>query len=153
MLCRLFISFLPRRRRLLISWVQSPSAMILELPKINSVTVSIVLPSICHELMGLDAMILVSSVLSFKPAFSLSSFSFFRRIFKSSSLSAVRAVSSTYLRLLIFLPAILIPACDYSSMAFRMMYSAHKLNKQVTIHSLDVLFSQFATSLMFHVQF
>ena len=59
MLSRLVITFLPRSKCLLISWVQSPSAVILEPPKIKSVTVSIVSPSICHEMMELDAMILV----------------------------------------------------------------------------------------------
>ena len=59
MLSRLDITFLPRSKRLLISWLQSPSAVILEPPKINSLTVSIVSPSICREVMGLDAMILV----------------------------------------------------------------------------------------------
>ena len=52
MLSRLVIAFLPRSKRLLISWLQSPSAVILEPPKIRSVTVSIVSPSICHEEMG-----------------------------------------------------------------------------------------------------
>ena len=61
---------------------------------------------------------------SFKPAFSLSSFTFIKRLFSSSSLYAIRVVSSEYLRLLIFLPAILIPACASSSPAFLMMYSA-----------------------------
>ena len=59
MLPRLAIAFLPRSKRLLISWLQSPFAVILELKKIKSVTISIVSPSICHEVMGLDAMILV----------------------------------------------------------------------------------------------
>ena len=59
MLSRLVIAFLPRRKCLLISMLQSPSAVILELKKIKSVTVSTVYPSICHEVMGLDAMILV----------------------------------------------------------------------------------------------
>ena len=59
MLSRLVISFLPRNKRLLISWLQSPSAVILEPPKIKSVTVSIVSPTICHEVIGPDAMILV----------------------------------------------------------------------------------------------
>ena len=58
-LSRLFIAFLPRSKHLLISWLQSPSAVILEPKKIKSVTVSIVSPSICHEVMGPDAMILV----------------------------------------------------------------------------------------------
>ena len=59
MLSRLVITFLPRSQRLLISWLQSPSAVILEPPKIKSDTVSTVSPSICHEVMGPDAMILV----------------------------------------------------------------------------------------------
>ena len=58
MLSRFVIVFLPRSECLLISWLQSPSAVILESQKIKSVTVSIVSPSICHEIMGLDAMIL-----------------------------------------------------------------------------------------------
>ena len=80
--------------------------------------------------MGPDAMILVFWMLSFKPAFSLFSFTFIKRLFSSSSLSAIRVVSSAYLRLLIFLPAILIPACATSSLALCKMYSACKLNKQ-----------------------
>ena len=91
---------------------------------------STVFPSICHEVMELDVMILVFWMLSFKPTFSLSSFTFIKRLFSSSSLYAIRVVSSAYLRLLIFLPAILIPACASSSPAFLMMYSASKLNKQ-----------------------
>ena len=59
MLSRLVIAFLPRNKRLLISWLQSPSAVILEPPKIKSLTGSIVFPSICHAVMGPDAMILV----------------------------------------------------------------------------------------------
>ena len=59
MLSRLVITFLPRSKRLLISWLQSPSAVILEPPKINSDTVSTVSPSISHEVMGPDAMIFV----------------------------------------------------------------------------------------------
>src|SRR5574340_381045 len=69
-------------------------------------------------------------MLSFYPTFSLSSFTFIMRLFSSSSLSALRVVSSAYLRLLIFLLAILIPACASSSPAFLMKYSAYKLNKQ-----------------------
>ena len=59
MLSRLVITFLPRSKRLLISWLQSPSAVILEPRKIKSAIVSIVSPSICHEVMGPDAMIFV----------------------------------------------------------------------------------------------
>ena len=77
--------------------------------------------------MGPDAIILVFWTLSFKP---LSSFAFIKRFFSSSSLSAIRLVSSAYLRLLIFRPTILIPPWDSLSLAFRLMYSACKLNKQ-----------------------
>ena len=130
MLCRLVITFLPRSKCLLISWLQSPSVVILEPKKIKSATVSTVPPPICHEVMGPDAMILLFWMLCFKPTFSLSSFTFIKRLFSSSLLSAIRVVSSAYLRLLIFLPAILIPYCASSSLAFCMKYSAYKLNKQ-----------------------
>ena len=74
----------------------------------------------CHDL----------SFLNVEPTVSLSSFTFMKRLFSSSSLSAIRVVSSAYLRLLIFLLAILIPACASCSPGFLMMYSAYKLNKQ-----------------------
>ena len=67
MLSRLVIAFLPRSKHLLILWLQSPSSVTLELKKIKSVTVSIVSPSIFHEAMGPDALILVFLMLSFKP--------------------------------------------------------------------------------------
>ena len=69
MLSRLAITFLPKSKHLLISWLQSPSAVILEPRKIKSATVSTVSPSICHDVMGPDAMILVFWMLSFKPTF------------------------------------------------------------------------------------
>ena len=100
-LTRLILAFLSRSKRLLISWLQSPSVVILQPKKIKSLTFSILSPSISHEVMGPDAMILAFSMLSFKPTFPLSSFTF-KRFFSSSSLSAVRVVSSAYLRLLIF---------------------------------------------------
>ena len=103
MLSRLVITFLPRSKCLLISWLQSPSAVILDPRKTNSDTVS---PSISHEVMGPDVMILVFWMFNFKPTFSLSSFTFSKRLFSSSSLSAIRVVSSAYLRLMIFLPAL-----------------------------------------------
>ena len=74
MLSRLVIAFLPRSKHLLILWLHSPSAVILEPKKIKAVTVSIVSPSICHDVMRLDAMILIFLMLSVKSAFSLSSF-------------------------------------------------------------------------------
>ena len=126
MLSWLVIAFLPRSKCLLISWLQSPSAVILEPPRI-----------VCHCFHCFPIYLpcdwtscLVFWMLSFKPAFSLSSFTFIKKLFSSSSLFAISVVSSAYLRLLIFLPANLIPVCASSSSAFLMMYSAYKLNKQ-----------------------
>ena len=82
-LSRFVIAFLPRSKRLLISWLQLSSKVILEAKKIKSVTVSIVSPSIYHEMMGVKAVILVFWMLSFKPAFSFSSFTFIRKLFSS----------------------------------------------------------------------
>ena len=142
-LSRFVITFLPRINHLLTSCLQSPSTGLLEPKKRKSVTASTFSASVCHEVMGSDAMVLVFFLLfSFKLAFSLSFFTLIRRLFHSSLLSAIRVVSSSYLRLLIFLPTILIPACNTSSLAFRMMCSVCKLNKQVTINSLVVLLSQ-----------
>ena len=123
MLSRLVIAFFPRSKCLLISWLQSPSAVILEPLKIKSATVCIVSPSIWFEVMGSDANIFIFSMLSFKPGYSLSFFTLIRRLFGFSSLSATRVVSSAYLRLLIFLLAFLIPAWTLSNPAFLMMYS------------------------------
>ena len=119
MLPRLVITFLPRSKRLLISWLQSPSAVILEPPKIKFVTVSIVSPSVYHEVMGLNAIIFIFLMLSFKPTFALSSFTYHFLV-----------ASSVYVRLLIFLLEILIPACASSSPAFDKIHSAFKRNKQ-----------------------
>ena len=106
----------------------------LEPRKIKSVTVSIVspsTPSVYLEMMEPYAMNFVFLELSFKPAFSVSSCTFFKKLFSSFSLSAIRLVSSAAdLRLLIFPLGILIPACASSSQAFCMMYFAYKLNKQ-----------------------
>ena len=89
MLSRCVIAFLPRSKHLLISWLRSLSAVILEPKKIKPVTVSIASPSLCYEVakMGPDAMIFVFWMLSFKPPFSLSSLTLVKRLF-SSSLSA-----------------------------------------------------------------
>ena len=130
MLSRWVITFLPRSKLLSISWLQSPPGVIFEPQKIKSANIYTVSLPICHEVMGPDAMIFVFWMLSFKPTFLLSSFTFIKRLFSFSLLSAIRVVSSAYLRLLIFLPAILILACASSSPAFLLIYSAYKLNKQ-----------------------
>ena len=114
MLSRLFITFLPGSKCLLISWLQSPSSVILEPRKIKVWHCFHCFPIYfpwsdgtgCHDLSFVNV--------SFKTNFSLSSLTFIKRLFSSSSLSAIRVVSSAYLRLLIFLPAILIPACASS---------------------------------------
>ena len=152
MLSRFVIAFLPRSKNLLISWLRSPSAVILEPKKI----ILSLFPLFPHlfAIKWWDRMPwFVFWRLSFKPAFSLSSFTFIKRTFSSSLVSGIRVVSSTCLKLLIFLPAILIPVSASSSPAFHMMYSAYKLKIKVTIYSLDVLLSQFGTSPLFHVWF
>ena len=130
MLSRLVITFLARSKRLLISWAAVTIYSDFGAQKNKVSHCFHCSPSICHEVMGPDAVILVFLMLSFKPTFSVYSFTFIKRLFSSSSLSAIRVVSSAYLRLLIFLPAILIPACASYSPGFLMMYSACKLNKQ-----------------------
>ena len=97
-----FVTVFPPRSKPLISWLQSPSTVILEPKKRKSVTASSFSPSICYAVMGPDAIILVFLIFSFKPALSLTSFTLIKRLFNSSLLSAIRLVSSTYLRLLMF---------------------------------------------------
>jgi len=99
MLSRFVIAFLPRSKHLLISWLQSSICSDFGAQKIKSVIVS---PSMCHEVMRLDAMIFFFWMLSFKPTFSLTSFTFIKKLFSSSLLSAIKVVSSAYLRLLVF---------------------------------------------------
>ena len=145
MLSRLVLTFFSRNKHLLISWLQSPFEVILEPKEMKSVTVS---PSICHEVMGPDTMMFVFWMLSCKPAFSLSSFTFIKRL-----LFTISVVSSAYLRLVIFLPEILNPGCPSSSPVFLMVYSAYKLNRQgdniQPCHTPFPIWNQFV---LFHVQ-
>ena len=127
-LSRFVIAFLPKSSSLLISWLQSSSAVILEPKKRKSVAASTFSPPIGYEVMGLETMIFVFLTLSFKLAFLFSSFTLINRLFSASSLPAIRVVSSAYLRLR-FLPAILIPAYNSSSLAFCIMCSLYKLKK------------------------
>ena len=124
-LSRFVIAFLPSGKCLLISSLQSLSAVILKPKKRKSVTASSFSPSICYKMMGPDAMILAFLMLSFKPGFAFFSFTLIKRLFSSSSLSAIRVLSFAYLRLLLFLPANLTPVYDSSSPAFHMMYTFH----------------------------
>ena len=150
MLSRLVIAFLPRSKCLLISWLLLPSAVIFEPKKIKSLTISIVYLSICHEVMGPMPWSSFPECWALSQLFTLS-FTFIKRLFSSSPLSALTVVTSAYLRLLIFLP-VLIPACASSSLAFHMIYSAYKLNKQGD-NIQPWLLSQFWTNPLFHVQF
>ena len=127
---RIVIAFLLRSNHLLISWLQSPSTMISEIADLGEIChcfhiFPFYLPwsdgTGCHHLSFL--------ILSFKLAFSLSSFTLNKRLFSSSLLSAIRVVLSAYLWLLIFLLAIMIPVCNKFNQAFLMMCSAYKLNK------------------------
>ena len=125
-LSRFIISFLLRSKCLSISLLHSQSAVILELRKRKSVTVSTFFRSICHQLMGLDAMILVFWILNFKPDFPFSFFTLIKSLFSSFSLSSIRVVSSAYLKFLIFLPAILISACDSSEYIYFTWCTLHR---------------------------
>ena len=100
MLSRLAIAFLPGSKCLLIPWLQSPSAVILEPKKIKSLNCLHCFPIYLPRTDG--TMILVFSVLTFKPTFSLSCFTFIKRLFSPSSVSVISVASSTYLRLLIY---------------------------------------------------
>ena len=144
MLSGIVIAFLPRSKHLLISWLQSPSAVILEPKKINSVTVSLVSPSICYEVMGPDDMIFVFWMLSFKPAFSLSSLTFIKGLFSSSSLSAISMVSSAYLGLLIILPEIFFffdvwHYCIYLRMYLNQTAKFNNAKLQLLLHQYNTL--------------
>ena len=125
MLCMLVIAFLSRSKCILISWLQWFWRLKTKVCYCFH-CFPIYLPwsdgTGCHDLNVLNA--------EFKATFSLSSFTFIKGLYSSSFLSAIRVVSSAYLRLLIFLPAILIPAFASSSPEFLMMDTAYKLNKQ-----------------------
>ena len=131
MLSRFVIAFFPKSKHLLISWLHSPFSVILETPK-NSLSLFPLFPH-PFVMKWWDRMPWSSFsegwVLSqlFHSPLSLSSRG---SLFRSSLLSAERVVSFVYLRLLIFLLTILIPTCASSSLAFCMMYSAYKFNKQ-----------------------
>ena len=131
------VAILKRSKHILILWLQSLSTGTLESKKMKSDTVSTFSPSICHEVIGPDTVSFVFWMLSFKPAFSFSFFTFIKRLFSSSSHSASKVVSSAYLRLLIFLPAILIPAYASSSLAFCMKFSNSSVGKESTCNVGD----------------
>ena len=139
MLSRFVITFLRRSKHHLISRLQSPSAVILEPKKRKSLTVCIVSPSICHEVMGPGATILAFWMLNFQSAFLLSSFTFIKRLFSSSSLSDIKVVSSVYLKLLMFLTAVLIPLGQH---LFKEIFSAERRKCFFWLWSMSVLFGR-----------
>ena len=141
MLSRLIIAFLLRSKYLLISWLQSK--WFWSPPKIKSFTVSIVSPSIFHEVMEPDAMIFAFGMLSFKPTFSLSSFTFIKRLFSSSLLSATRMVSSAiwsywYFSQQSWFQLVLHPAWHLTWCTLHISQI-----RRVTIYSLDILLFRF----------
>ena len=130
---RFVIAFLPRSNCLLISWLQSPSTVILELKKRKSVPTSTFSPSICHAEMWLDAMTLVFFfflIFSLRLALSLSSFTLIKRLFSSSLLSAITVGHPHIWSCWSFSWLSLIPACNSSSPELLMMCSAYRLSKQ-----------------------
>ena len=141
MLSRFVIDFLRRSKHLLISWLQSASTVILESKKIKSVTVSIVSPSICHEVMGPDAMTFVFWMLSSS------------QLFRSplSSLSRDSLVPFHFLPKRCYYLHIWV--CLYFSWHFPWCTLHISWISRMTIYSLDVFLSQFGTSLLFHVRF
>jgi len=130
MLSRFVIAFLPRSKCLLISWLQSPCAVILELKKNKICHCFHFFPfyllwsdgTRCHDLGFLKV--------EFQASFITLLFHPHQEALWFLSLSAITVVSSAYLRLLMFLPTILIPACESSTQAFHMLYFAYKLNRQ-----------------------
>ena len=148
MLSRFVITFLPRSKHLLISWLQSLSTVIFELKKIKSVTVYTFRPSICHEVMGPDVMIFVFGMLNFKPTFSLSSLPL------RGSLVPLHFLPLGWCHLHIWdwyffwqswFQLVLHPAQHF-------MRCILHINKG-TIYSLDLLLSQFWASQLFHIRF
>ena len=130
-LSRFVIAFFPRSKRLLISWLQSPSAVILEPKKIKSLTALTFTPSICHKVMEPDAIILVFWMLNFKPAFSLSSFTHIKRLFSSSSLYAIESGIICIFEVVDISPGNLSFSLWFIQLGiFLMMNSAYKLDKQ-----------------------
>ena len=129
MLSRFVIAFLPRSKCLLISRLQSWSALVFEPKKIKFLSVSIFFSIYLPWIDRTRSMILLFECSVLRQLF-YSSFTCIEKLFRSFSISAIKVVSSVYLRLLIFLKAILIPDWVSSSPACHRIYSAYKLNKQ-----------------------
>ena len=154
MLSRFVITFFPRSKHLLISWLQSPSAVILELPQNKICYCFHCFPNYLERSDGTESHDLSFLDIGLYINFFTLLFHFHQEALEfSSSLSAIRVVSSAYLRLLLFLPVILIPACASSSSAFLMMYSEYKLNREGDNLQLWHTHFPICSSSLFHVQF
>ena len=151
-LSRFVIAFLARTKRLLILWLPSPSSVILKPKKIQSVTASIVYPSIFREVMGLDVMIFVFLIFSFKPTFFLFSVSSRDSLvplhFLPYGWCHLHTWGYWYLSQQSWFQLVLHPAKHFTWCILHII----KITK-VTIYSLDILFSKFWTSLWYHVWF
>ena len=125
-LTRFVIAFLPRSKCLLISWLQSPSTVIFWAEEYKICHCSSFSLSICHKVMGLDAMIFICWMLSFRLAFLLSSFTLIKRLFSSSSLSVIRVITSAYMNEVvdIFHCKLVISECDLSRPTFYIIYTS-----------------------------
>ena len=151
MLSSFVIAILPRSKCLLISCLQSPSSVILESKKINSVIVPIFSPSICSEVIRMDAMILVFWILSFKSGFSISSLNFIKKLLVSLHFLPLEWCHLHiwvywYFSWQSWFQLVLHPIQHFS-------WCTLHLISRLIIYSLDVLLSWFGTSLLFHVQF
>ena len=153
MLSRLVITFLSRSKCLLISRLHTPSAVILEPPQNNVWHCIHNSPSISYEVIGPDAMILVFWMLSLKTMFSQSSFTFIKRLFSSSSLSAIKVChlhiwGYWYFSWQSWFQLVLLPAKTFLWCSLHISYRSRG-----TIYSLEVLLSLFGSSILFHVKF
>ena len=150
MLSMLVIAFLPRSKCLLISWLQSPSSVILEAKKIKSVTISTFSSSICHEVMGPAAMIFVFGMLSFKSAysFSLSSSTLVPLFFPPLEWYHLHIWYCWYFSGQSWFQLVIYPAQHFTQCIPHISYIS-----KVAIYSLVILLCQFWTSLLFHVWF
>ena len=152
-LCRFVVAFLPRSKHVLISWLQSPSTVILEPNKMKSVTASTFSPAICHDVMGLDAMIFFLWIPSFQLAFSLSSFTLIKGFlvpfhFLPLKWYHLRIWGCWYFSWQSWFQLVNHPTWHFT------WYTLHRNEiSRVTIYNLDVLLSQFWTSPLFHVLF
>ena len=132
------ITFLPRRKSVLSSWLWLPSAVILKLKKIKSVIASTFSPSICHDVMGLDTMIWIFWMMSFMAAFSLFSFTLIKRLFSSFYFLPLKWYH-LHIWSCWYCLAISIPACDSSFFQYEKakIYESHHCGQLCMVHTIS----------------